>query len=128
MKKQTLIIDKRKELSTKYKKILESLDSDTIITAQLDDALKKIQNYQPDLIIISDSINENLSDFCKKLRAMTYNSRPIIIGLSKSADISDRIAVLEAGADDFISEPVDKDEFKSRIKAHLRRDIELNLD
>ena len=123
-----LIIDKRIELSTKYKKSIENSETNVTITRNLKDALVTIQKYEPDMIIISDSIGEDLSNFCPKVRALTYNSRPIIIALSKSTDTEDRIKVLESGADDFWSEPVNIDEFKTRIKAHLRRDIELNLD
>lgn len=123
-----LIIDKRKELSTKYKKSLDGSEINTIITKTLKDALIMVQALEPDMIIISDSIEEELSGFCQKIRALTYSYRPIIIALSKSAEIEDRIGILESGADDFISEPVNIDEFKTRIKAHLRRDVENNLD
>ncbi len=128
MLSKILIIDKRKELSTKYKKNLEDADTSVVITNKLNDALQEIQELEPDLIIVSDSIDEQLSIFCEKIRNLTCNTRPIIIALSKSADSSDRILVLDSGADDFLSEPVKIDEFKTRIKAHLRRDIELNLD
>lgn len=123
-----LIIDKRKELSTKYKKVLESFGVKVNITYTLKDAMSDLQTIEPDLIIVSDSIGEPLTTFCQRIRALTFNTRPIIVALSKSADFSDRISVLENGADDFISEPVNIDEFKTRIKAHLRRDIEFNLN
>lgn len=128
MLSKILIIDKRKELSTKYKKTLEDSDTSVVISMNLQEALKDILELEPDLIIVSDSINEQLDVFCEKIRSLTYNTRPIIIALSKSADSGDRILVLDSGADDFLSEPVNIEEFKTRIKAHLRRDIELNLD
>ena len=128
MLSNVLIIDKRKELSTKYKKSLEDNETTAVISKNLKDALRLIQTTDPDVIIVSDSIDENLADFCKKIRTLTYNTRPVIIALSKSAESTDRILVLENGADDFLSEPVNIDEFKIRIKAHLRRDIESNLD
>ena len=123
-----LIIDKRKELPTKYKKCIESLQTEAVITRTLKLGMEKIQQLQPDMIIVSDSIEENLSDFCRRIRALTYDTRPVIIALSKSADSQDRISVLESGADDFLSEPVNIEEFKSRIRAHLRREFESNLD
>lgn len=123
-----LIIDKRKELSVKYKKSIDSTETKAIIAGNMKDAFSLVQNLEPDMIIISDSIEENLAAFCKKIRTLTYNTRPIIVALSKSADSSDRINVIENGADDFWSEPVNIEEFKTRIQAHLRRDIELNLD
>ena len=128
MLSNAIIIDLRKELSVKYKKALESSNTSVSIVKNLNEAFKYIQEYEPDLIIISDSIPEALEDFCNKIRVLTYNMRPIIIALSKSADLQDRIKVLEAGADDFISEPVNIEEFKTRIKAHLRRELESNLD
>lgn len=128
MLSQVLIIDKRKELSTKYKRCLEDEQTFVTVARTLKDAIGFIRTIEPDLIIVSDSIEEELTLFCKKIRTLTYNTRPTIIALSKSADFNDRISVLSCGADDFLSEPVNIEEFKVRIKAHLRRDIELNLD
>lgn len=128
MQKQTLIIDKRKELSTKYKKLIESAENFVIISHKLDSAIKIIQENEPDLIIVSDSIEENLADFCKKLRILTFNTRPVIVAVSKSAEVDDRILVLENGADDFLSEPINSEEFKTRIMAHLRREHEYNIN
>ena len=128
MQSVTLLIDKRLELSTKYKKLLENKNNKVLVSKDLISAMKTIQDREPDLIIISDSIDSDLSDFCKKIRALTYNMRPIIVAISKSAEVEDRLNVLESGADDFISEPVNSDEFIMRMKAHLRREFESNLD
>lgn len=128
MQSVTLIIDKRPELSVKYKRLLESEQNQVIISKDLITSIKIIQESEPDLIIISDSFDDDLSDFCKQVRALAYNMRPIIVALSKSADINDRIKVLNNGADDFLSEPVNPKEFKVRIDAHLRREYESNLD
>lgn len=128
MQPVTLIIDKRREISVKYRKLLKSNNNSVIITKNLLSALKIIQDKEPDLIIISDSIDSNLPDFCKKIRALTYNMRPVIIAMSKSAELSDKLNVLENGADDFISEPVNPEEFLMRIKAHLRREFESNMN
>ncbi len=128
MLSKILIIDKRKELPAKYKKNLEDSDTSVTISNNLKEAIHNIQTLEPDLILVSDSIDDSLNDFCAKIRSLTCNTRPIIIALSKSADSNDRILVLDSGADDFLSEPVKIEEFKTRIRAHLRRDIELNLD
>lgn len=128
MQSVTLIIDKRRELSVKYKKLLENELSSVIISKNLISSMKLIQDKEPDLIIVSDSIDEDLGDFCKKIRALTYNMRPVIVALSKSAELQDRLNVLSCGADDFLSEPVNNEEFTMRMKAHLRREFESNLD
>lgn len=123
-----LIIDKRKELPFKYKKSLETSIISVHVASNIPDGLDYLEKYEPDLIILSDSLPGNVSDLCERLRVLTYNMRPIIIVLSKSSDVNDRIEFLKRGADDFISEPVNIDEFKMKIKAHLRRDIELSID
>lgn len=128
MQSVTLIIDKRLELSTKYKKLLEADSNTVIISKDLITSIKIIKDKEPDLIIISDSFDNDLSDFCKQVRALTYNMRPVIVAMSKSADFNDRIKILNSGADDFLSEPVNSEEFKVRMKAHLRREFESNLD
>lgn len=66
MQSVTLIIDKRRELSVKYKKLLENELSSVIISKNLISSMKLIQDKEPDLIIVSDSIDEDLGDFCKK--------------------------------------------------------------
>ena len=123
----TLLIDKRRELSIKYKKLLESNTNSVLVSKDLISAMKIIQDCEPDLIIISDSV-EDMPDYCKKIRALTYNMRPVIVATSKSEDIDDRLKVLECGADDFISEPVNQQEFVMRMKAHIRREFESNMD
>ena len=67
MQSVTLIIDKRLELSTKYKKLLEGKSNIVTVSNNLMSAMKFIQEKEPDLIIISDSIDDDLSDFCKKI-------------------------------------------------------------
>lgn len=128
MQTVTLIIDKRLEISTKYKKALENDSSNVIVSKDFISALKFIQDKEPDLIIISDSLGQELDAYCREIRALTYNMRPIIIATSKSSEISDKLKALENGADDFISEPINSKEFVMRIKAHLRREFESNLD
>src|SRR5574344_873720 len=128
MRTVTLIIDKRPVLSMKYKKIIESETNSVTITRDLISAMKFITDKEPDLILISDSIDSDIADYCREIRALTYNMRPIIIATSKSAELEDKLKVLESGADDFISEPIISKEFVMRIKAHLRREYESNLD
>jgi len=121
------IISKRKELAIKYKKLIETLNQDVCIALNLSDAFAQIQRLEPELIIISDTIEEKLSDFCKQIRVLTFNSRPTIVAVSKSSELEDKLETLESGADDFLSESMPPKEFRARIKAHLRRYIENTL-
>ena len=128
IKKCVLIIDKRIELSTKYKKLLEQLKIFAPVTHELNDAIKVLAQYEPDLVIVSDSLDGKLSENCQKIKMLASNTRPCIVAISKSEHLQDKLDVLEMGADDFLSEPIDSEEFKARINAHLRRIFENNIN
>ena len=55
--KVALIIDKRKEQSTKYKKILENSDITVFTVSDFVDALGIMEVFEPDLILVSDSLD-----------------------------------------------------------------------
>ena len=57
-------------------------------------------------------------EVCRRLRA--HSSVPIIM-LTAKADEVDKVVGLELGADDYITKPFSVREFRSRVKAALRR-------
>lgn len=124
LSKLVLILDKRKELPAKYKKNIELNNVSVIIESDFEAGLEIFTVYEPDLVLVSDSLDLALVEAVKKLRMFSYGYRPCIIALSKSAELQDKLNVLDAGSDDFLSEPIDSDEFKARINAHLRRNYE----
>lgn len=124
LSKLVLILDSRKELPAKYKKLIESCSVSVLIESSLEKGLSILTEFEPDAILVSDSLNLPVPDIVKKLRMLAYPSRPCIIALSKSSEMQDKLNVLDAGADDFLSEPIESEEFKARINAHLRRHFE----
>lgn len=124
LSKLVLILDSRKELPAKYKKLIESCSVSVLIESSLEKGLSILTEFEPDAILVSDSLNLPVPDAVKKLRMLAYPSRPCIIALSKSSEMQDKLDVLDAGADDFLSEPIESEEFKARINAHLRRYFE----
>ncbi len=128
LSKLVMILDKRKELPAKYKKLIENTGAGVMLSSEFEKGMEYLNDYEPDMIIISDSLDTPLADACKKLRLLSYASRPCIVAISKSDDLKDKLAVLDSGADDFLSEPIESDEFKARINAHLRRHFENLVD
>ncbi|MEI8378054.1 MAG: diguanylate cyclase, partial [bacterium] len=124
-----LIIDERKELSFKYKRLIEHKSACTIsIQHSSEKIFDYIQKFEPDLIIISDSIKEPAYELCCQIRTQVKNYRPVVVVLSKSSHLDDKLLNLNRGADDFISEPIENEEFTARILAHLRRSEEEGLN
>jgi DNA-binding response OmpR family regulator len=84
------------------------------------DGLSAARNAQPDLLIL-DWMLPGMSgvDLCRRLRA-TGMLLPIIM-LTAKDEVSDRVAGLDAGADDYLTKPFSMEELLARVRAHLRR-------
>lgn len=65
-------------------------------------------------------------EVCRRLR-LTGSKTPIIL-LTAKDEISDRVAGLDAGADDYIVKPFSIEELLARFRAHLRRSHEEDPD
>src|SRR5438046_2419757 len=83
------------------------------------EALDRFAAEQPDLVVL-DIMLPNLDglEVCKRLRAQS--SVPIIM-LTARDDELDKVVGLELGADDYITKPFSIREFRSRVRAVLRR-------
>lgn len=128
MQEAVLIIDNRKEQALKNKRILENTGTEVFIAENIKKAVFYLSDIEPDLVIISDNIADNLREIIKQVRSHNVNLRPVVIVLSKSSHLQDKIDSLNAGADDFISEPIVPSELIARIQAHLRRHFETETD
>ncbi len=83
---------------------------------------KMINNVLPDLVLL-DWMLPDMSgiDFARRLRQEDRTKAIPIIMLTARVQESDKIAGLEAGADDYITKPFSPRELLARIKAVLRR-------
>nr|RNJ66842.1 MAG: DNA-binding response regulator [Leptolyngbya sp. IPPAS B-1204] len=81
----------------------------------------------PDLLIL-DWMMPGMTglEVCRRLRA-TGSKVPVIL-LTAKDEVSDRVAGLDAGADDYVVKPFSIEELLARIRAHLRRNQEDNPD
>jgi DNA-binding response OmpR family regulator len=84
------------------------------------DGLSMARDLQPDLLIL-DWMLPGISglDLCLRLRK-TGMEVPIIM-LTAKDEIPDRVAGLNAGADDYVTKPFSIEELLARVKARLRR-------
>jgi phosphoserine phosphatase RsbU/P len=57
---------------------------------------------------------------CRQVRAISGRPAPYLILLTARGATEDRVAGLEAGADDYISKPFDRAELRARINVGLR--------
>lgn len=89
----------------------------SVKTEELDVALKNI----PDMIIIDeDTINIDIIELCKSIRANEDNSITPIVVISSDWDKEHRIKILEQSVEYFIVKPVDREYLYFTIKNILR--------
>ena len=83
--------------------------------------LSSARETQPDLILL-DWMLPGISgpEICRRLR-QTGDNVPIIL-LTAKDEVSDRVAGLDAGADDYVIKPFSIEELLARVRANLRRD------
>ena len=99
----------------------------TLISAgyEVDDArtgeegLKKIGTYHPDLVLLD--INMPGMGGLATCEALRADKNIAIIMLTVRDSEADKVAALDAGADDFITKPFSTPELLARIRAALRR-------
>ena len=74
---------------------------------------------RPDLIVLDLGLPDIEGiDICRRLRAWT--TAPILV-LSARHSEDEKTALLDAGADDYVTKPFGPGELRARVRAHLRR-------
>ena len=100
---------------------LEDLGYDTMRASNGREALQSVANVPPDLILL-DVMMPVMDGFttCQTLKE-NDDTRLIPILIMTALDgVDDRIKGIEAGADDFLTKPVNERELAARIKAALK--------
>jgi DNA-binding response OmpR family regulator len=83
------------------------------------EALRRFENERFDLVVLDVMLPKmDGLEVCRRLRAKS--SVPIIMLTAKAEEI-DKVLGLEIGADDYITKPFSMREFRSRVRAALRR-------
>ena len=90
---------------------------DTAATAA--DALSTAATRRPEAVILDLLLPDGRgTDVCRELR--TWSSVPVIV-LSAVGEEAEKVAALDAGADDYVTKPFGMDELLARLRAAMRR-------
>lgn len=84
------------------------------------DAIRRLPELRPDVVLL-DVLMPELSgiDVCRRMRES--GDRTPVLMLTARDGVDDRVAGLEAGADDYLSKPFALPELLARLRALLRR-------
>jgi len=106
---------------------------ETQTAADGEETLAKVRDWKPDLILL-DIMMPKISGFevCKRLRADAATRATGILMITALDQQSDIDRAVEAGTDDFVTKPINKNELLLRVRALLKsrqtpRDLERTL-
>jgi DNA-binding response OmpR family regulator len=115
-----LLVDDEQPIQTLLSFPLQRDGYEVVVAADGREALARYDEQPPDLVVLDVMLPRmDGLEVCKRLRAKG-ETVPIIMLTAKSEEI-DKVLGLELGADDYITKPFSMREFRSRVKAALRR-------
>jgi two-component system alkaline phosphatase synthesis response regulator PhoP len=120
MNKKILVVDDEPSISTLLEFNLRLAGFEVNCVYDGEAVFEAIHTFRPDLIVLDLMLPKmDGLQVCSKLRA-NRNFVPIIM-LTAMQDLTDKIAGLDNGADDYMTKPFSPQELISRIQAILRR-------
>ena len=116
-----LIVDDNAQNVELLQAFLESMPLKVVTAVDGVDALEKVEQHKPDLILL-DVMMPRMSGFqvCKKLKTDPKTKDIQVLMVTALNELGDIEQASECGTDDFVSKPINKLELLTRVKSLLR--------
>lgn len=116
-----LVIDDEEQIRRALRSVLTAHGYSVLLAATAEEAVRLAASAKPDLIVLDLTLPDaDGVDLASELRA--WISAPILVLSVRSGD-EDKIAALDAGADDYLTKPFSAGELVARVRALLRRSV-----
>ena len=114
-----LVVDDEPQILRALQTSLRGAGYDVVTATTGAEALTAAAVQPPDAVILDLVLPDTRgTDVCRELR--TWSTVPVIV-LSVVGDEDEKVAALDAGADDYVTKPFGLDELLARLRAALRR-------
>jgi two-component system, OmpR family, response regulator MprA len=118
-----LVVDDERAVRDSLRRALELEGYDVDLAVDGSDGLARIREGQPDVVIL-DVLMPELDGLEVSRRVRRSGNRVPVLMLTARDEVDDRVAGLDAGADDYVTKPFALDELLARVRALLRRTTE----
>ena len=116
---RVLVVDDEPQILRAVRTSLRAAGYEVETAETAESALAAAAMRPPEAVILDLVLPDGSgTDVCREFR--TWSSAPVIV-LSVVGDESEKVAALDAGADDYVTKPVGIDELLARLRAALRR-------
>jgi len=117
-----LVVEDEPELRAALRRVLEGLGARVTEASTGADALDAAQREPPDLVVLDLGLPDVQGDeVCRTLRADAATAHVPIVVVSARHSEDEKVRLLDAGADDYLTKPFGSAELAARVRAHLRR-------
>ena len=116
-----LVVDDERAVRDSLRRALELEGYEIELAADGNEALARLESPdEPDAVIL-DVLMPGVDglEVCRRMRS-TGNTLPVLM-LTARTEVEDRVAGLDAGADDYVTKPFALEELLARMRALLRR-------
>ncbi len=114
--KSCLVVDDSKVIRKVARRILEELSFEAIEAVDGRDALDQCNRHLPDVVLLDWNMPVmNGLDFLIELRQTPDVSQPVVVFCTTENDLSHIKAALEAGADEYIMKPFDREIIEAKF-------------
>jgi two-component system KDP operon response regulator KdpE len=114
-----LVVDDDPQIRRVMKATLVAHHYEVVEARTGEDALQRIPEEMPNLVLLD--MNMPGMDGLETCRAIREGSEVPVIILSVRSNEKDKVAALDAGADDYVTKPFGIEELLARIRAAMRR-------
>jgi two-component system, OmpR family, response regulator MprA len=118
---RVMVVDDERAVRDSLRRALELEGYDVELAADGEEALERLaQNGEPDAVVL-DILMPKMDglEVCRRLRREGH--RLPVLMLTARDEVENRVAGLDAGADDYVTKPFALEELLARLRALLRR-------
>lgn len=101
------------KLTSEYYEVLTAMNGE--------EALRKVAEESPDLVLL-DVMMPGMDGFevCTKIKQNSASAHIPVVMVTALTDVHDKVRGLEAGADDFLSKPINDTALMARVRSLVR--------